>query len=223
MSIAPFHGQIRQHTDAIWQAIYTHPFIQEVGHGTLTRAAFEFFIRQDYLYLKDFAKVLCLGGAKADNLETLAMFAEHAATVVQVERTFHSNFALQLGLTAAALEATPAAPVTRAYTRHLLTVAYSGTLAETVAAVLPCYWIYWEVGKRLNQTIPDDPIYAAWIQAYANPAFGTHVEQQLALIDRLALQASEQERQHMIDHFTHSCRYEFLFWDQAYHETTWPV
>jgi len=114
MSIAPFHGQIRQHTDAIWQAIYTHPFIQEVGHGTLTRAAFEFFIRQDYLYLKDFARVLCLGGAKADNLETLAMFAEHAATVVQVERTFHSNFALQLGFTAAALESTPAAPVTRA-------------------------------------------------------------------------------------------------------------
>ena len=59
--------------------------------------------------------------------------------------------------------------------------------------------------------------------AYANPAFGTHVEQQLALIDRLAAQASEQERQHMTDHFTHSCRYEFLFWDQAYHETTWPV
>jgi thiaminase/transcriptional activator TenA len=79
------------------------------------------------------------------------------------------------------------------------------------------------VGKRLNQTIPDDPIYATWIQAYANPAFGTHVEQQLALIDRLAMQASEPERQHMIDHFTHSCRYEFLFWDQAYHETTWPV
>src|SRR5207247_3349452 len=55
------------------------------------------------------------------------------------------------------------------------------------------------------------------------PAFGTHVEQQLALIDRLAAQASEQERQHMTDQFTHSCRYEFLFWDQAYHETTWPV
>ena len=146
MSVPQFHGQIRQQTDTIWQSIYTHPFVQEVGQGTLARAAFEFFIRQDYLYLKDFARVLCLGGAKADNLETLAMFAEHAATVVQVERTFHSNFALQLGLTVADLEATPAAPATRAYTRHLLAVAHSGTLGETVAAVLPCYWIYWEVG-----------------------------------------------------------------------------
>ena len=223
MRTLQFHERLRQQTAAIWQAIYTHPFVQEVGQGTLARPAFEFFIRQDYLYLKDFARVLCLGGAKADDLETLAMFTEHAATVVRVERTFHSHFAVQLGLTVAALEATPAAPVTRAYTRHLLTVAHSGTLGETVAAVLPCYWIYWEIGQRLNQTIPDDPIYAAWVQAYANPAFGAHVEQQLSLIDRLASHASDQECQRMADHFEHSCRYEFLFWDQAYHRTTWPV
>lgn len=223
MSTLQFHECLRQQTAAIWQAIYTHPFVQEVGQGTLARPAFEFFIRQDYLYLKDFARVLCLGGAKADDLETLAMFTEHAATVVRVEHNFHSTFAVQLGLTVAALEATPAAPVTRAYTRHLLAVAHSGTLGETVAAVLPCYWIYWEVGKRLNQTIPDDPLYATWIQAYGNPAFGTHVEQQLSLIDRLASHASDRERQRMADHFEHSCRYEFLFWDQAYHRTTWPV
>lgn len=223
MSTPQFHQHLRQQTAGIWQAIYTHPFVLEVGQGTLARPAFEFFIRQDYLYLKEFARVLCLGGAKADTLDTLAMFTEHAATVVRVEHTFHTTFAVQLGLTAAALEATPAAPVTRAYTRHLLTVAHSGTLGETVAAVLPCYWIYWEVGKRLNQTIPDDPIYAAWIQAYGNPAFGVHVEQQLSLIDRLASHASDQERQRMADHFEHSCRYEFLFWDQAYHRTTWPV
>jgi thiaminase/transcriptional activator TenA len=136
MSVPQFHEHVRQQTDAIWQAIYTHPFVQEVGRGVLARPAFEFFIRQDYLYLKEFARVLCLGGAKADNLETLAMFTEHAATVVQVERTFHSNFAVQLGLTVAALEATPAAPVTRAYTRHLLAVAHS-TLGETVARSTP--------------------------------------------------------------------------------------
>ena len=223
MSTPQFHQHLRQQTAGIWQAIYTHPFVLEVGQGTLARPAFEFFICQDYLYLKEFARVLCLGGAKADSLDTLAMFTEHAATVVRVEQTFHTTFAVQLGLTAAALEATPAAPVTRAYTRHLLTVAHSGTLGETVAAVLPCYWIYWEVGKRLNQTIPDDPIYAAWVQAYGNPAFGAHVEQQLSLIDRLASHASDQERQRMADHFEHSCRYEFLFWDQAYHRTTWPV
>lgn len=223
MSTATFPAQLRQHTAPIWEAIYAHPFIQEVGQGTLARPAFTFFIQQDYLYLREFARVLCLGGSKADTLDTLAMFTEHAATVVRVEQSFHGNFAVQLGLTAQSLETTPMAPTTRAYTRHLLSVAHSGTLAETVAAVLPCYWIYWEVGKRLNQRLPEDPIYAAWIQAYGNPAFGAHVEQQLALIERLAAATTEQERARMAEHFTHSCRYEFLFWDQAYHRTSWPV
>ena len=223
MSTQRFRDHLRQQTDAIWQAIYEHPFIHEVGAGTLARSAFSFFIRQDYLYLKDFARVLCLAGAKADDLATLAMFTEHAATVVQVEHNLHSAFAAQLGYTVEALEATPSAPVTRAYTRHLLSVAHAGTLGETVAAVLPCYWIYWEVGKRLKHTIPQDRLYATWIQAYGNPDFGTHVEQQLTLIDQLALQASAPERQRMADHFQHSCRYEFLFWDQAYHQATWPV
>jgi thiaminase/transcriptional activator TenA len=113
--------------------------------------------------------------------------------------------------------------VTRAYTRHLLAVAHSGSLGETVAAVLPCYWIYREVGVRLNRVIPDDPIYATWIQAYASPGFNAHVEQQLTLIDRLATQTSDRERQCMADHFQQSCRYEFLFWDQAYRQATWPV
>lgn len=223
MQTTPFHAALQHQTTRIWDAIYQHPFVQEVGQGTLARAAFTFFLRQDYLYLKDFARVLCLAAAKTVDLDTLAMFTEHAATVVHVERTFHSGFAAQLGLTVADLEATPVAPVTQAYTRHLLSVAHGGSLAETVAAVLPCYWIYWEVGKRLQHAMPADPIYAAWIQAYANPGFGAHVEQQLALIDRLAAETTEAECQRMAGHFHQSCRYEFLFWDQAYHQAIWPV
>lgn len=218
-----FHEELRQQTEAIWQAIYAHPFVQGLGQGVLPPPAFEFFIRQDYLYLQNFARVLCLGGARADTLETLAMFTEHAATVVQVERSLHGQFASQFGLTVQELDTTPMAPTTQAYTRHLLTVAHTGSLGEIVAAVLPCYWIYWEVGQRLQQHLPADPMYAAWIQAYANPGFGAHVEQQLHLLDRLAPPASAQERQQMAAHFTQSCRYEFLFWDQAYHQTTWPV
>lgn len=223
MSTQRFCDTLRQQTAEIWQAIYDHPFVQEVGAGTLARPAFLFFIQQDYLYLKDFARVLCLAAAKTNDLATLAMFTEHAATVVQVEHSLHSGVAARLGLAAGALEITIPAPHTQAYTRHLLTVGHSGTLAETVAAVLPCYWIYWEVGARLNRSLPAEPLYADWIRAYASPGFGTHVEQQLALIERLAEHASAQERRHMEAYFAQSCRYEFLFWDQAYHQTTWAV
>src|SRR5215831_13578184 len=158
----PFHQSLREAAHPVWEAIFAHPFIKELGAGSLSRERFLFFVRQDYLYLQDFARALCLGGAKADSLDTLDMFADHAATVVRVERNLHSNWSGKLSLTPQELAQTPRAPVTQAYTRHLLAVAQGGTLAETVAVVLPCYWIYWEVGNRLNTALPAAPLYAEW-------------------------------------------------------------
>jgi thiaminase/transcriptional activator TenA len=102
-------------------------------------------------------------------------------------------------------------------------VASTGTLAETVAVVLPCYWIYWEVGQRLSATLPPEPLYAEWIQTYSAAGFGAHVQQQLALVDRLATQVSPAERGRIEEHFVQSSRYEYLFWDQAYRQEDWPV
>jgi thiaminase/transcriptional activator TenA len=218
-----FHQHLHKAARPVWEAIFTHPFVKELGAGTLARARFLFFVRQDYLYLQDFARTLCLGGAKADSLDTLDMFADHAATVVRVERNLHSNWSGKLGLTPEDLAQTVRAPVTQAYTRHLLAVAQSGTLAETVAAVLPCYWIYWEVGKRLSASLPAEPLYAEWIQAYSSEGFGAHVQQQLNLIDRLAPQGSAAERGRLEEHFVQSSRYEYLFWEQAYRQEEWPV
>ncbi len=219
----PFHQSLSEAAHPVWEAIFAHPFIKELGAGTLSRARFLFFVRQDYLYLQDFARALCLGGAKADSLETLDMFADHAATVVRVERNLHSNWSGKLGLTPQELAATERAPVTQAYTRHLLAVAQSGTLTEIAAAVLPCYWIYWEVGKRLSSSPPADPLYAEWIQAYSSEGFGAHVQQQLALIDRLEQEVAFLERERAQGHFVQSSRYEYLFWEQAYRQEGWLV
>lgn len=215
-------NDLRSAAAAIWQAIYRHPFVAEVGRGTLPREKFRFFICQDYLYLKEFTRVLCLGGAKARELDVMDLFALHAHNTVLVERAMHSMFARRLGLTARQLETTSPASVTVAYTRHLLAVAHAGSLAELVAAVLPCYWIYREVGKRLLRRIPNDPLYARWIRAYAAPQFARLVDDQLRLVDHLGREASARERERMTEHFVLSSRYEYLFWDQAYRLARWP-
>lgn len=219
----PFHQQLRAEAGEVWRAIFAHPFLAELGAGTLPADRFLYFVRQDYLYLQQFARALCLGGAKADSLETLEMFAEHAMTVALVERNLHSNWSAKLNVHPVDLVATRPAPVTSAYTQHLLTVAHRDSLAETVAAVLPCYWIYWEVGKALSAAPPENAIYAEWIAAYASEGFGSHVQQQLALIDRLAEETGEAGRRRLHDHFTQSSRYEYLFWDQAYRLLEWDV
>lgn len=220
---ADFRDVLKQASEPIWNAILAHPFLRELGEGTLPRERFLYFIRQDYLYLFDFARVLCVGGSKAEDLDTLEMFAKHAANTVAVERAMHGAFAQRLGLSLEDLSKSERTPSTHAYTRHLLAVAREGTLAETVAAVLPCYWIYWEVGQHLSQYRPSEPIYREWISAYGSEKFADLVGQQLSLVDRLGARAPDHERARMTEHFLLSSRYEYLFWDAAYRLASWPV
>jgi thiaminase/transcriptional activator TenA len=219
----PFRDILRQAAQPIWEAILAHPFLKELGAGTLPHDRFLYFVRQDYLYLFEFARVLCLGGGKAENLETLEMFAKHAANTVAVERLMHTGFIQRLGLPDQALLESQRTPTTQAYTRHLLAVGREGTLGEIVAAVLPCYWIYWEVGRHLATCQPADPIYRDWIKAYGSDTFAELVQQQLNLVDRLGVSAPAYESRRMTEHFIQSSRYEYLFWDDAYRLAVWPI
>lgn len=219
-----FSQQLRSEAKKIWDAIHAHPFLRELRSGTLSMERFTYFMLQDYRYLLDFAQVLCLGGAKSSDLKTLEIFARHALIAVEVERSFHSAFGKTLGLSARQLDNTPKGPVTEAYTKHLQAVAGSGTLGELVAAVLPCYWIYGEVGKKLYRARPKKPlIYRRWIETYASEDYWKPVREQIQLIDHLGARANAEERKLMRLHFVLSSRYEFLFWDQAYRLEKWPI
>jgi thiaminase (transcriptional activator TenA) len=218
-----FHDTLRDAAQPIWEAILAHPFLKELGAGTLPHDRFLYFIRQDYLYLFEFARVLCVGGSQAEDLDTLEMFAKHAANTVAVERVMHTGFMQRLGLQADQLLDSQRTPTTQAYTRHLLAVAREGTLGEIVAAVLPCYWIYLEVGRHMAACQPADPIYLDWIKAYGSDTFAGLVQQQLNLVDRLGARAPAHESRRMTEHFIQSSRYEYLFWDDAYRLTAWPV
>ena len=73
-----FSAVLSHRSQRIWQAIEHHPFLRELHAGTLPMDRFTYFILQDYVYLLDFAQVLCQGAAKSPDLETLELFARHA-------------------------------------------------------------------------------------------------------------------------------------------------
>ena len=217
-------ARFRSRGARIWRAIENHAFLRELHAGTLPMNRFTYFILQDYVYLLDFAQILCQGGAKSPDLQTLELFCRHALGAVEVERSFHASFGKTLGLSGKELDAVPKGPITQAYIGHLQSVARSGTLGEIVAAVLPCYWIYGEVGKRLYRNRPSKPkIYRQWIETYASEAFWQPVREQIQLMDKLGAAASSSEKNLMNAHFLLSSRYEFMFWEQAYRLESWPV
>jgi len=216
--------QLRQRSARIWRAIEGHPFLQELQDGSLPMSRFTYFILQDYVYLLDFAQVLCQGGSKSPNLEILELFCRHALGAVEVERSFHASFGKTLGLSRPQLDAVPKGPRTQAYIDHLQSVARGGTLGELVAAVLPCYWIYGETGKRLYKRQPAKPkIYREWVETYASETFWQPVREQIRLMDRLGAAAGSAEKMRMAELFVLSSRYEYLFWEQAYRLEGWPA
>src|SRR5215468_7873253 len=208
----PFSSQLQRRGERIWRSIYGHPFLRELHAGTLSMNRFVYFILQDYVYLLDFAQVLCQAGAKSPDLETLELFCRHAVGAVEVERSFHASFGKSLGLSRRQLDAVNKGPITQGYISHLQSVARGGTLGEIVAAVLPCYWIYGEVGKQLYKSRPRKPaIFRKWIEIYAGEDFWRPVREQIKLMNTLGAAANANEKKRMLEYFLLSSRYEYLF------------
>jgi thiaminase/transcriptional activator TenA len=207
----------------IYEAILRHPFLTGLTDGTLPRAAFRFYAVQDALYLREFARALSLAAARAPEDDWIVMFNQHAAGALQVERALHESFFKEFGLAPGEVAATPLAPTNVAYTSYLLAVAYGAPYHEALAALLPCYWIYWEVGKRLEHAGSPDPIFARWIGTYASGEFGDVVRAVLAATDAIAARLGPTERAAMLRHVLTTSRYEWMFWDMGWRQETWPV
>jgi thiaminase/transcriptional activator TenA len=209
--------------EPIYGAILAHPFVRGLTDGSLPRDAFRFYVIQDALYLREFARALSVAAARAPADDWIIMFNEHAATALRVERALHEGFFQQFGLTPEAVAATPLAPVNQAYTSYLLAVAYGAPFHENVAALLPCYWIYWEVGKTLERAGSPEPLYARWIATYAAEEFGAVVRAVLDAVDSIAARLGGAEREAMRRHAVTTTRYEWMFWDMGYRRERWPV
>jgi thiaminase/transcriptional activator TenA len=216
-------GALWQAIEPIYAAILAHPFVRGLTDGSLPREAFRFYAVQDALYLRDFARALALAAARAPREDWIIMFTEHAAGALKVEKTLHESFFKDFGLSPEAVSATPLAPTNQAYTSYLLATSHAGPFHEAVAAVLPCYWIYWEVGKTLERAGSRDPLYARWIGTYASEEFGGLVRLVIACLDELATALGPRERQLMSRHFVATSRYEWMFWDMGWRRESWPV
>lgn len=102
-------------------------------------------------------------------------------------------------------------PVTTAYIDHLLAPAEAGDYRELIAALLPCFWIYLDVGLQLLQYSSESHPYASWLQTYSDPAFEELNAKAIAVVTAQAVAAGDSERQHMQAAFDASARHELAF------------
>jgi thiaminase/transcriptional activator TenA len=207
----------------VFTRILAHPFVAGMTDGSLPREAFAHYVIQDAHYLLDYARALALVGAKSPDEQTIAMFSAHARGAIEVERSLHTGLFQEMGITAEQVRATPVMPTTLAYTSYLLRCCHQGSFPEALAAVLPCYWIYAEVGTSLLARSSPDPLYARWIATYGGEEFGRIVADVLALVDRVGAAASAAEQAAMRERVVTTSRYEWMFWDAAWRREEWPL
>jgi thiaminase (transcriptional activator TenA) len=218
-----FTGQLWCDIEDIYAAILAHPFVTGLADGTLTREAFEFYVVQDALYLRKYAQALAAVGSRAPDTAATEMFARHAAGIVSAELSLHRTLFAELGIDPASLGGVQEAPTTLAYTSYLLATTFNGSYAEGVGAVLPCYWIYAEVGKHLLERGSPNPHYQQWINTYGGDEFGDEAGEVIAVTDKFAAEITAGERERVRGHFRATSRYEWMFWDMGYRQERWPL
>jgi len=225
MGSESYSEELKGAAAGIWNRIYGQPFLLELRDGTLPLDKFSFYIGQDYIYLVDFARCLGIAAAKAEDMETMGALAEllKASTTVEIEML--EELSRRLGMAPGDLRRTPPAPTNVAYTRHLLHVAYSGSVGEILASMLPCMWLYQEIGEWMigSPGLDSSPFYREWADTYVAQEYINLVNWYRNLTDRSASVAGSREKKLMLRHFLLSSRYEYLFWEMAYKKEEWPV
>jgi thiaminase (transcriptional activator TenA) len=211
-----FSAELREAAAPVWEAQLAHPFVRGIGDGTLPEDRFRFYVRQDYLFLIDYGRLLALAAARAPRLQWMRRFAALAESVLETEMDLHRQFAARWGITAEQLETERTAPATDAYCDFLLRTASLGDFSELVAALLPCMWGYAEVGAHLAGEPPDHDGYAEWIAAYASADFAQLAAWCRELTDAAAADVAGPGRLRMHNAFRASSEHELAFWDQAF-------
>ncbi len=205
-------------TSPIRAAIDTLPFLTGLQAGTLPRPSFVYYMAQDAHYLLHFGRVLATAAAQASDPDELLFWTRSANSAITVERLLHAAHAPDF-------TATAMSPTATAYTSFLLSLTTTGCYPALAAGLLPCFWIYEDVGRRLKNQVGDlaGHPYGDWIGTYGDPDFAAATEDAKTIIDRLAAQSDPATTERMLQAFTTASRYEWLFWDAAWHQEAWPV
>jgi thiaminase/transcriptional activator TenA len=223
-----FSDMAWQRIAGLRQAIHRMPFNTELAAGSLSADRFRGYIIQDALYLGEYSRVLAIAAAKGPDAETLHTFAQSALGAVAVERALHERYLVQFGVNPHSLGEAEASPDCLGYTSFLLATAYHDPWEVLIAALLPCFWLYWDVGTAIAQRAAGaqragaNP-YRAWIDTYADEAFGNAVRKVISITDRSAEGTTAAVRARMMTAFVRCSQYEWLFWDGAYQQRGWPL
>lgn len=203
----------------IFDKILKLAFVEELMSGILPKEKFMFYIQQDALYLADYGRVLAAIGARLKKADHTEAFIHFAGDSVNVEKALHESF-----LKDSTLGKPEPSPSCLLYTSYLYKQLADCPVEVALAAVLPCFWIYKEVGDYILQhQAKGGNQYQDWIDTYGGEDFDKSVKLAISICDEIAETCTEEQRQAMTQAYVMCSRFEWMFWDSAYRMEKWNV
>ncbi|MCF7355566.1 thiaminase II [Vibrio sp. CK2-1] len=203
-----------------WQQYTEHAFVEQLAQGTLEQACFLHYLKQDFLFLKQYARAYALAIYKARTLDDMRRALPTVQGLLDSELSHHVTYCGQWGLTESDLENEPEDFGTVAYTRYVLDAGMTGDLVDLYAALAPCSIGYAVIGKRLIEdadTVLEGNPYASWINLYGGEEFQSGVasgaEHFNQLLDEIDI--NSQRGRNLIEVFKTATRMEVAFWQQG--------
>jgi hydroxymethylpyrimidine/phosphomethylpyrimidine kinase len=192
-------GAIRTRIDAL-------PFVRGLGDGTLDRHAFTSYLTQDALYLLDYSRVLAEASRLAPTSREQAFWAGSAHGAIAAELQLHESWVPEVELAAARPN-----PTTSAYLNHLLAAGARGSYPVLIAALLPCFTLYQDIGSRLHELSHPQHPYRSWLDTYADDAFAASTLEASDIVANAAAQADDATRAGMFEAYRISSEHELAF------------
>ena len=213
-----FSQSLKERTKPVWEDCYNHPFVQKIGNGTLDKDIFMFYLKQDYKYLLEYAKIFALGALRAGDEQMINNFTSSQKAVLD-EMNIHRSYMKSYGISLEEADKTTPSLFNKAYTSNMIAVGYNGGILELMASLLPCPWSYYDFASRLKEGFKEkleNNFYKDWIETYASKNFYETFEWFFPAMDNLCEGKNEYELEKITDIFKTSMEFEYLFWDMAY-------
>lgn len=192
-------------------AIKEHPFTLQLKTGELPREHFDRFITQDMLYLKYDAEAFGITADRAENINEKEFFTMISTEGIAFEQIMQKELSDEFNV----MPATELNGAFKKYCTYLMDTAKFGEYHESVAALLPCFWYYAEIGTQITEEHKHNNRYSKWLATYSDPFFQSRVRQYVDIVDKIGEAASEKQRQHMFDGFRKSAQFELEVFDYA--------
>ena len=216
-----FTDYLFENVKYIWDDYLNHPFLKEMGQGTLDREKFKSYLIQDYLYLKEYAKVYSMALIKSESIKQMKFCQESINGILEDESANHIWYLKNFGENIEELEKYKIKEANENYTSYMKSISLSGNLKEIMVRARPCAWSYYYIGKKLKEIYKDNMegnFFESWIECYSSEEYAFVAKKNIDFVNELCKNIDEIEKEKLKEIFIKASIHEMRFWDMAYEE-----